>query len=266
MLMNKIPLSTKEFALMLFALLTIGCKTHKGLERFEKALEIVYQLPIQDSKESMLRARQTLRLVERDSISIFIIPFFTHVMRNNIDKNGDLISEEWIRTDTSEYYVIYKENNSFGFVYDTSIHKVWRKIEVDSFLTSSSVLSLDSFASHMTDHDTLVSSVSSNDGSVLTEVYIPKIKNDFTYSDSTIIKYDKALNDFRFSFSRKEDEEKQRKLCQVKMVYNPDPQATTPELRHGRVISFEMNPVKMVRSAYIDSLVRKFESLSGAER
>lgn len=264
--MNKIPLSTKEFAWILFALLTIGCKTRKGLERFEKALEIVYQLPIQDSKESMLRSRQTLRLIERDSISIFVIPFYTHVMRNNIDKNGDLISEEWIRTDTSEYYVIYKENNTVGFVYDTSIHKVWRKIEVDSFLASSSVLSLDSFALHMKDYDTLVSSTSSSDGFVLTEVYIPKVKKDFTFSDSTIIKYDKALNDFRFSFSRKEDQEKQRKLCLVKMIYNPDPRATIPELRPGRIISFEMNPVKMVRSVFIDSLVRKFETLSGAER
>ena len=249
----------KFWTLLPLLWLNAACNAQK-ISGEEKALQLTTVMPLHDPEFNLFEFKRTITLVERNDISIFKIPTLHQTVENRPDGNGDYISE-LINVDTFYYYVMYKNGQKYGFTSDSAKGITWRKISVDSFLTSSTIYSLDSFVSKIGQYDSLISTFTSEDGAVLNERYIAVSKPDSTYCDTTILTYNNNLNNYRFSFSVQADNKKKKKLCYLEMVYNARPDAQYLFLRERRALVFEIREVELSDPGYFDNLANIYKEL-----
>lgn len=244
-------------SLLLFSLCA-GCSAQTNTE---KALQLRTVMPLHDPSFDPFEFKRNITLVERDSLNIFKLPHIHQEIENSPDGNGDYISR-LIRKDTFYYYVMYKQGQRFGFTDDSARGTAWRKISVDSFLSSASIYSLDTLVNMIGKNDSLVTSVISKDGSMVTERYIVKTKPDSTHNDTTVVIFNRDLNRYRFSFSRRADKNKKRKLCYIELIYAPDPGAKYAFLRNRRSILFEIRETELPDPELYDKLEKIYKDLS----
>ncbi len=249
----------KLLAFVFFSVSILGCMAQQKPPQVMKGLEVITVLDIHDLDLNPYAIQRKFFVVEKDSINIYTIPTFELFGKTKKDDFGGLVTE----LDSVEYHyyhVIFETGQKFGYTCD-SLGRDWKKIPLDSFLASNSVYALDTLVNSLGENSSLVSSKISGDGEELTENYATKTKPDFKTSDSTNAVYNRKLNHYRFSFSRRADQAKQRKLCRFEKVFNADPAGEYMFLREKRYYIFEMKEVDIPKPEIMDKLVSMYYDL-----
>jgi hypothetical protein len=111
-------------------------------------------------------------------------------------------------------------------------------------------------------NDTLIESKTNEEGNELVEKYIPRIKYDETYPDSTFLYFrnDKVkYNDF--SFSPYLDSLKNRKIFKIIFTYNPIPKGVYSFDVPGRNIIFEMRQIQLTNEKEVIKFFDKVKKI-----
>lgn len=114
------------------------------------------------------------------------------------------------------------------------------------------------FFKNVAKDDSLVESIWLNDKTLL-EKYIPKVKLDASYNDSTYLYLRKDLQDIEFSFSKEFDSIRNMKLSQVRLIYNDNPSSNNPFGRLAKQISFELMKVPVIKRKEILNFLKRCE-------
>lgn len=96
----------------------------------------------------------------------------------------------------------------------------------------------------------------------MVEKYIPKIKYDESYSDTTFLYYSFQLNGIDFTFSKELDSLKGMKLFKIRAVFNPIPKGKYSFKVPSREYLFEIDRYDINNRQEILSLFEKFKDHS----
>lgn len=246
-------------SLVIFSVFVSGCMAQQTSPQAKRALEVTSVFDIHDHDLNPFTMRRKFFVVEKGSLNIFRIPTFELFGKTEWDEFGDLVTV-FDSVEYHYYHVIFEPGQNFGYTCD-SLGRDWKKISLDSFWASNSVYKLDTLVNSLGKNDTLVSSKTSTDGTELVERHATLSKLSITYNDSTIAVYDRKLNHYRFSFSRRADQAKQRKLRRFEKVFNADPAGEYMFLREKRYYIFEMKEVDIPKPEIMDKLASMYHDL-----
>lgn len=156
---------------------------------------------------------------------------------------GDSIYEKVISSRIGYDCFIYKNNDSVGHRLDSLDADNSRLFSVDSFLVKKANAK---FAFYNKTNDSLIESKTNEEGNELVEKYIPRIKYDETYPDSTSLYFRNDKVKYPdFSFSRYLDSLKKKKLFKIIFTYNPIPKGVYSFDVPRRNIIFEMKQIQL---------------------
>ena len=249
----------KFLALAIFSVYVSGCMAQRTPSQLKRALEVTSVFDIHDHALNPFTMRRKFFVVEKGSLNIFRIPTFELFGKTQVDEFGDFVTV-FDSVEYHYYHVIFEPGQNIGYTCD-SLGRDWKKISLDSFWASNSVYKLDTLVNSLGKNDTLVSSKTSTDGTELVETHATLSKPSFTYADSTISVYDRKLNHYRFSFSPRADQAKQRKLRRFVKVFNADPAGEYTFLRENRYYVFEIKEVDIPKPEIMDKLVSMYHDL-----
>jgi hypothetical protein len=161
-----------------------------------------------------------------DSMEIYyynnlVLYQFNHpydIRKVTFDTSGNFMHENIIQEGIRNSYFIYQKGDLYGFRYDSITAQTSHRFLVDSFLNKKLSHREETFD---VSDDSLVDAKKVHGSYDLFEKYIPKIKLDETYPDSSYYYYNRKMNGIDYSFSKTLDQEKNMKLCRIIFVYNP---------------------------------------------
>ena len=261
MFRNKKILCSIQIILVWILLLNSSCQSQlkSSTQENMKALKLLTSFPFPYKDSTVAYTKEEITLIEYGNLRVFQMPVTHHFSRTNVTKDGEYISDEYIKSEISYEYVVFRDGNKEGSKYDSLLDKTGTKISVDSFLSSSSMLRLGQLYSKKRINDSLITSIWSSDSTALTEYYVPKTKPDESYSDSTILKYDKTLQGYAFSLSTEMDSLVGLKLSQIKMVYNTNENATSAYGKNARSVTFEIAKTAIPYEPELVELINLFK-------
>jgi hypothetical protein len=195
-------------------------------------VQLTYNLPIIDFIGKFVNYTDSLSILYQDSFVLYRIPYThstTEVLTNEKDS---VIEEPRIREELRYEYFIFKKGDQYGYRYDSFAAKQYQKRLVDSFLAVKSFTTVKLFD---LSNDSLISSKKLNDE--IQETYIPKIKVDSTYCDTSYYYFTSKMPRTILSLSKELDSLKDMKLYKARLLYNSS--GTLPK----REIYFELKPL-----------------------
>lgn len=108
-------------------------------------------------------------------------------------------------------------------------------------------------------NDSLVETVNGIDGYSMLKKYVPKIKYDDSYADSSYLYFSDNLRDVKHSFSPLLDSTEKMKLCKVIFVYNPIPKGKYDKDMPRRQMLFEIKKITIDEPEKIITLFERFK-------
>jgi hypothetical protein len=172
-----------------------------------------------------------------EDMILYRIPEIVEFSKFTSDSNDNIKNQKFIRTETRYSYCIFKKGEATGLLYDSLTSTNYLQFSTDSLLEEKTIfkqgISMESY--NISESDTY------NDNSILLEKYIPKIKKDETFPDSSYLYFNKELNKINFSFSGKLDSLKGMRLYKFKIIYNPIPKGIYAFNVPRRELVFEFN-------------------------
>jgi hypothetical protein len=242
---NNLKIHLPSLLLLVFLSITaVGCSHLKHHGRPTEFLQLTSIFPLWDNPiEKSLFEREYI-LCETNDFSIFRLPHLIHLTEAIFNENGSFTGERYIGTDTIFYYVACPIIGDSALLFDSLRDNLPRKIDIDSFYSSSTIFNLEMFVENILRKGIKKSTTSILNGVVM-ENYttIPSIDSNIT-SDSTQIVLDPTYNNFRFTLSPQIDSISRKKLVRI-ASYLP---ATEKEKLNAnsphRILSFNMNKFK----------------------
>lgn len=166
---------------------------------------------------------------------------------------GDTIHEKLVSSRIAYNYFVYKNSDNFGYRFDSLEAESSQVFSVDSFLEKEAY---SKFTFYNKTNDTLVASKTNRKGNELIEKYIPRIKYDETYPDSTFLYFRNEKMKYNyFSFSHYLDSLKNRKLFKIVITFNPIPKGIYSFDVPRRNMIFEL---KQIRATDEEKLIKFF--------
>ncbi len=154
-------------------------------------------------------------------------------------------------------YVVFREKeDSIGFSYTSMAGPIRDTVSKNSFL-SNGFRNCGGKFMQTNKFNRLIRSQKNRDS--ILEVYIPSVKVNDSFSDTTYLYYRKDLNDIKFDLVSELDSLKKMKLYKVLAIFNGNPQSTDPAYRHPRQLRLEVDKKKVSNQELIASLFKRFE-------
>jgi len=144
-------------------------------------------------------------------------PDFNEYSKVDLDKNGDFISDTFLKNDTSFRYFIHKYGDETGIQYDSLTAVKGKIFPLDSLLKIKAFKGMNFYD---VKNERLVSKEKIVD--TMVQRTIPRVKFDLSYPDSSYYYYSKSPTNLVYSFSKYLDStRKNHKLFKVRIVYKP---------------------------------------------
>ena len=240
--------------LIIFVLNYTNCSTFKKGDNDLRSINLIHKWDLVTVEDGQLiSASDTLTIYYFQNLVLYKIPYTNEVSNVTTDKNGDVIDEKLMESETKYKYFIYEKDSSFGFKYDSINAKNNRRFSIDSFLTQKAFKGA-SF--YQRGNDTMIASSWNEDKSVLIEKYIPKIKFDQSYNDTSYLYFTSSLKKVDYSFSKELDSSKNMKLFKVRFINNPLPRGVYSFDVPRREMMFEIRETPVTDS---NEIIRFFE-------
>ena len=243
-------------AMVLFLSYCSATKKHSNQPLRTITIVTNYDLVMIDNGE-LIHIEDSFRVSYYQDLILYQVPYLYEVTKP-IFKN-DTIEEKIISSEIRYRYFIYKTNNPLGYKYDSLNALSNRLFSVDSFLTAKAFAK---FNFYNKENDSLIETTTDRKTKILTEKYIPRIKYDETYADSSYRYFsDHQLKNIEFSFSRYLDSTKNKKLFKVIFIHNPIPKGTYSFYVPRRNLIFEMKETLLINSAEIIAFFKRVRLL-----
>lgn len=244
-----------------FSMLLAGCAAtvkYAGRDTV-KALQLYTSLPVQNVEGKLVYYENRSILYESRVFRIYEVPVTHNVSQTFLDTEGETVADTLIRSDVKFRYFIFRAGESTGIWYDSSSAQTGRRQSVDSFLAGSTIRNFSRFYERKWSNDSLLYSSWSNDSSQLTETYIPKVRKNDTFSDTTIMYFRRSLDSFSFSLFRHLDSLKRIKLAGLVIKYNGKPGCAETYSCKKRELAFDVQVIPAQRAVEVDSLIQRYK-------
>lgn len=203
---------------------------------------------IQDGR--VFDLNDTTKIVYYENFILFEIPYVNQVSNVNMDSNGNVISENLVKTELKHKFYIYAKGAEYGLDFDSLNASVSEKFSVDSLLKAHAFKDFE-FSNN---NDSLIKTFTY--GNILAEEFVPKVKWDSSYPDSSYLFYSDKLN-VDFSFSKKLDSIHKAKLFKIRFIYNAIAKDDYPAGIPKREFLFELQETPVSHS---NELIELFET------
>jgi len=151
---------------------------------------------------------------------------------------------------------IYKKTFPKGLIYDSVTVKNNIIFNVDSLLRKSTFKNA-IFFNH--DNDLLIEQKLNSKTGLILEKYVPKIKFDESYNDTTYFVFDPKFKAVDFSLSKEADSLRKMKLVEVRLSYNAKPKTVDNLVAiPKREFSFKIKELKINNQKEIIMLFNRF--------
>lgn len=188
---------------------------------------------------------------------LYQVPYTYEVTKPTV--KNDTIEEDVINSEIKYKYFIYKANSTTGYKYDSLNALSSRLFSVDSFLAAKAFAKSKLYDKT---NDTLIEATTDQKTNVFTEKYIPRVKYDETYPDSSYMYFsDRELKNIEFAFSRYLDSLKNKKLFRVVFIHNPIPKGEYSFDVPRRELIFEMKETQLINSRGIIDFFERVKQL-----
>jgi hypothetical protein len=219
---NFIKIIVKGFSFLLTMILIACSSVQKKDENPSSitALSLSSNIQIVRSDDKQLfEMNDSLTIFYYQGITLYriFIPVTSSILLN--DKNRNVTGEKILKTEIKSQYFIHRKDDVIGYKFDSLNATSFTKLRVDSFLLKKALTSFKKFYNKT--NDSLVENIKMPDNIVI-EKYIPKLKYDDSYGDSTYLYFSNDLNlkKFEFSFSEEVESIKHMKLFKIRYIYN----------------------------------------------
>ena len=187
----------------------VSCaSTKKNGTKNLRRVDLFYNLPIVTDRGDLINISDSLVIFYNSNSILYRIPY-----RELLIDSGEVINEQ-----IKYNYFIYHKKESIGFFFDSVNVTGYKKIKVDSFLATKALLG---FEVYNKTNDSLVETINDNENFNLTQKFVPKVRIDESYPDTTIVFYKKKFHDLEISFSRALESSNSLQISKVKMMYLP---------------------------------------------
>src|SRR4030095_5053398 len=183
-----------------------GCLFNKEYTQNNiKGIKIVYNLPILKLDGELLNITDSFSVFYFKDLVLYKIPY------KLILENSKAIESIEVRFN----YFIYRKNSEFGYYYDTLKLIKEKRFSVDSFLT---LKAFRGFNFYDRKNDSIVGRRILLNGDIV-ESYLPRIRYDQSYGDTTFLYYTDRFKGVDYSFSKELDSVKNLKVFKVRIAY-----------------------------------------------
>jgi hypothetical protein len=173
-----------------------------------RRVDLYFNLPIVTDRGDLINISDSLVIFYNSKSILYRIPYRTVLI-----DSGEMINEQ-----IKYNYFIYHKKESKGFFFDSVNVTGYKKIKVDSFLGTKALLG---FEVYNKTNDSLVETINDNENFNLIQKFVPKVRIDESYPDTTIVYYKKKFHDLEISFSQALERSNSLQISKVKMLYVP---------------------------------------------
>jgi len=230
----------------------INCKTAasgtlKKVEIYQK-----FQIPMTDGR--LDDWVDSIKVISYKNFVLFQVPYSKQKFWISWDSTGEQ-HETLISNEPKQKYFIHENTDSLGFEYDALNSERGQQKSVDSFLNTKLFGNLIFYDRK---NDSLVESREPEKG-ILLEKYVPKVKFDYSYSDSSYFFFSNRFENLNYTLSRELDSIKQKKLFKVVSVYNAGYDTAFKTQLPRREYIFEIRPATLSNAKEIMDFIKRFE-------
>ncbi len=256
--MNKIILGTQELIILSWVSFILSfCKENSSSHPDElNTIKISSHIESFDSKGNKVEFKSMRKIHYYKDFILFEIPFLKNKSQITLNKSGEIVRDTFYIADTSYKYFLYSKGSKLGFFYDSLSEKETTKIPVDSFLNENTLTSFEVFFEKKINKDTLISTEFYGPNNII-EKYIPKTKQDDSFSDTTVLVFDKELSDINFSFYPSADKRLNSKLCEIKLIYSQKEDSIFIGSKQKRYTIFKLEKISNNNSIQILNFLKK---------
>lgn len=196
------------FAIIAILLLPFNCMFTTKAESELEIVMIHYNFPRHDGDNKIVHMADTVWFIKSGN---------THVFRMPGEK--EIVNDDFLHPVILHYkYLLYTDSYNTGLLFDSINASISKRKIVDSFLARS-------FFGYtikpIIKNYELQRTTADNDGNEI-ETYLPEVKPDRTYPDTTKLYYNARYNNLFYSFSKELDSAKGMKLFKFRFIYNAD--------------------------------------------
>lgn len=230
----------------------INCKiaasgTLRKVEVYQKI-----QIPMIDGRIEDLT--DSVKVISYKNFVLFQVPYSNQKFLIRWDSTGEQ-HQTLISNEPKQKYFVHESTDSLGFEYDSLNSERGQKKSVDSFLNTKVFGNLIFYDRK---NDSLVESGEMEKG-ILLEKYVPKVKFDYSYSDSSYFFFSNRFDNLNYTLSRELDSIKQKKLFKVVSVYNAGYDTAFKTHLPRREYVFEIRPATLNNAKEIMDFIKRFE-------
>lgn len=248
----------KRFVVFLSTLLIIGFTAFQIPQKMITGIRYTHNLDIiNEQTGEKYTVNNFVNLFHYEDLILYQIP----IKWMNTDLTGDTIKTELTDSVSGFQYFIYNKFNNWGFFYPNDKEVKGHKLATDSVIEK--ILGFRDPNFFCTSNDILVKTYKNAACDSILEKYIPRIKYDDSYPDSTYLYFSKSDLPINFSLSEKLEIEKKMKLTKAIMIYNPiykDRNQYNFDIPR-RELFFEINRIPVFDSEYIIGLFNRLYKL-----
>jgi hypothetical protein len=249
--------------IIIISWMCFGCQTRtlsvaSHLEGFTLSVNWDFQ---EQAGAELRKFEHSVDIIHYDNLIMYRdkIPLMQFGKRKSVESNDTVYVQQELIEDTTEqnamfFYFIYKEGNQTGIRYDSDDESLFGSFNVDSLLRVKSLKGAVFYA----ENDSLVYSETNSNGFDLFQVYVPKLKIDASYCDTTYMYFSKLLDNVSYSFSPVLDNTTKIKLAKVIFVYNPGVDHAGKSIAARKMIS-EIKPLAIKDTNKIIALFERYK-------
>ena len=259
-----IGLDIRSLTISIICLSFFSCITSKRKTTGQEitAIQLKSSMPIPSGDTELITTDLTLQVYYYQDLSLYQIPIIRTYSKTMLDKEGDVKSSELVKAEIIYKYFIAKKDSPIGVMYDTLNTNREQRMPVDSFLKINTLTSLSTFLkfTKAQNNDSLVNVIQLSKNETV-EKYVPKVKYDQTYNDSTLLYFKKGLSSINFSFSPEMDSLRNAKLVKVRLIFNHNDAGSDKFSKAAKEVLFSMETLSVTNKEEIMALFTKLERL-----
>jgi hypothetical protein len=224
------------------------------------ALRLYSQLPVGFNSTQVINWNDSLDLYLYKDIVVYRIFGVNVTNLMGFNKTADTIVPKQTHTEVSSTFYGAKKGYRAGYYFNPLNAGQPRMISIDSMrLKHSAYFGFNKlYLLAVGPTNTMVESINLGNGDLL-EKYIPKVKLDQSYADTSLFYYTnnegvKALN---FSLSRDADSLKGMKLYKFMAIYNGDPNSPDEYGKYSKTVTIEFKQILVQNEEEIMNIIEK---------
>lgn len=201
----------------------------------------------------MARPDGTLMVIEDTIVQYCTGRFYVYKYSyKEFVENGDSL----LITNKPAYFV-FEQHAKAGLTFTSLTGNNGTKQVADSFLTNRTYRGIELYNSRS---DSLITGTPRGNG-VFVQQYVPKVKHDITYPDTSYFYFDNTMQDVKYPLSRILDSTYKSKVYKIHILYNRQKLEGSMVEIPQRSYLFELRRAKTDDMQAITALIEKFESL-----